>query len=327
MMPYKPFCVEEPSNKHELMALLATIDTKTKFMAGGTDIMPNLKNGLYDIDRIISLKKITDFKQLTVKENVINLGALITLEQVARHPGIKQYVPALASASEQIASPQIRTMGTVGGNICLDTRCLYINQSAFWRASLGHCLKKDGTVCHVVKTGKRCVAAASNDLATMLLAYDATLDIMTPHEHTTMPLRELYHADGVNNKHLSPQQVVSSVSVTMPHKKWGGFYKLRHRDSIDFPLLSVAVCFELDKGLLQQGCVVVNALVAKPKVFELMEFHGRHYDYDIIATIAHAIQNKCHPQTNICDSGWRKSMIAIAVERAFLHAHKPGLTC
>lgn len=327
MMPYKSFRVEEPCNKNELGALLTTIDAKTKIMAGGTDIMPNLKNGLYDIDRIISLKRIADFKQLIVKQDAINLGSLITLEQVARHPGIKQYFPALASASEQIASPQIRAMGTVGGNICLDTRCLYINQSAFWRTSLGHCLKKDGTVCHVVKTGKRCVAAASNDLATVLLAYDATLDIMTPHEKTILPLRELYHADGVNNKHLDPQHVISSVSISMPHKKWGGFYKLRHRDSIDFPLLSVAVCFELDKGLLQQGSVVVNALVAKPKVFDLMEFHGRHYDHNIIATIAHMAQSKCHPQTNICDNDWRKSMIAIAVERAFLHAQKPGLIC
>jgi 4-hydroxybenzoyl-CoA reductase subunit beta len=320
MMPYKSFALHEPTDIDELKSLLKTMDPQTKIMAGGTDIMPNLKNGLYNIDRIISLKRIQELRQVSMNERQINLGSMVSLSDIAHHHHLKKILPALAHASSQIASPQIQNMGTIGGNICLDTRCLYFNQSEFWRNALGYCLKKDGTVCHVVKTGKRCVAAASNDLATVLLAYDAQLDIVAADQNSHCSLRDFYHADGVHNNHLAPGQIVSSVSITLRPKSFGGFYKLRHRDSIDFPLLSVAVYFELDQKCLTSGTLVVNALVAKPKVIDLGNFCGHAYNADTILNIAKMAEQVCHPQSNICDETWRKPMILVAVKRAFLHA-------
>lgn len=322
-MPYKPFIVEQPANLVELKQSLSRMDKKTKIMAGGTDIMPNVKNGLYDLDRIISLKNISEFKEIECSPTHIKLGSLSTLQALAHHPGLKNCMPALALASSQIASPQIRTMGTVGGNLCLDTRCLYYNQSALWRKALGYCLKKDGTVCHVTKTGKKCVAAASNDLATVLLAYNSRLNIINPINNYEMSLREMYVADGIKNTTLDAHDVIASITIDIPERCLGGFFKLRHRNSIDFPLISTAVMCELDmNNHIKQGCLVINALVAKPRIVDLHEFKGQPYAKETFSTIAELAQEKCHPQTSIDEHTWRKKIMNTAILRAFLNAQK-----
>jgi 4-hydroxybenzoyl-CoA reductase subunit beta len=210
-------------------------------------------------------------------------------------------------------------MGTVGGNICLDTRCLYFNQTEFWRNALGYCLKKDGNSCHVIKNGKRCVAAASNDLATAFLACDATIVVMSPAGTLTGKLDEFYTAHGEHNKKLAHDQVVTSILVNTMPLSFGGFFKLRHRESIDFPMLSVATYFQLDKGnILKKGRVVINALVAKPKIIDLVDFVGASYHRETIEKIAQYAKDICHPQTNICDDpAWRKKMVAYSVKQAF----------
>lgn len=318
MLPLKPFTVLKPANLAELAALLHHVDNRTKFMAGGTDLLPNLKHGLYDVAHIISLRRLKELDFVLITQSHITLGALTKLSHVAEHGDIQCRAPALAHASSRIASPQIRNMGTVGGNICLDTRCLYFNQTEFWRSALGFCLKKDGCACHVVKTGKRCVAAASNDLATVLLAYDAMVTIQSPHGTYTMPLDDFYTAHGEKNHVLPLGHVVTNVRLALNADSYAGFYKVRMRDSIDFPLLSVAVCFQIDDGKLVNGRLVINALVAKPKCLVLADFAHLRYNQDLVHSIADFAHKKCHPQTNLAgDVGFRKHMVAVAVKRAF----------
>lgn len=317
MLPLRPFSFGEPRSLTELARMLAHTDAKTKFMAGGTDLLPNLKHGLYDIDRIISLKRVDEMRTLTLEGTRLTLGALITLDTIANHASLKLCIKALTKAAAMIASPQIRNMGTLGGNICLDTRCLYFNQTDFWRKALGYCLKKDGCACHVVKTGKRCVAAASNDLATVLLAHDARLRIFSPEGTRSISLNDFYINNGEKNNLLMPNEVVTDVEVDVVPSYHCGFHKVRMRGSIDFPLLSVAARVALEKGALTAGTLVINALVAKPKVLDLADFCGQAYNTDLIASIADFAEKKCHPQTNIGgEVAFRKHMVEVATKRA-----------
>ena len=151
-----------------------------RVLAGGTDIVPNLKYGMYDTQHLVALRGLSKELRYVREDGDLRLGALCTIDELASNETVRNRLPALADACSQIAGPQLRRMGTLGGNLCLDTRCVYINQSYFWRNALGFCLKKDGTVCHVVAGGQRCVAAASNDTAPVLLALGASVRIVSP---------------------------------------------------------------------------------------------------------------------------------------------------
>lgn len=325
MLPFRPLRIHEPKNFSELAACLKDTGQKTRIMAGGTDILPNLKHGLYDCEEIVSLRALKELSVISYDESTqrLSIGAGIKLAHLGINNDLRIYFPALIDAANAVASPQIRAMGTVGGNICLDTRCLYFNQSEFWRRSLGYCLKKDGTACHVVKTGKRCVAASSNDLATMLLALKANVAIWAHGEENLISLDDFYVNNGLKNNKLAAHEIVSKVVVEHKANSYGGFSKLRHRESIDFSMLSVGVGFGLNEGAFTHVCVVVNALVAKPRVFDLVDFQAQPYEDSVIERIAEEIALKCHPQTNICDDPmWRKEMIKCYIKKAFINAKK-----
>ncbi len=324
MLPLRAFRVHEPKNLQELAAVLNSADAKTRIIAGGTDILPNLKHGLYDCEQVISLRALKELLKIDYDEvtRSLSIGAGIKLAHLQNNPLVVKFFPALGYAASAIASPQIRAMGTVGGNICLDTRCLYFNQSEFWRRSLGYCLKKDGTACHVVKTGKRCVAASSNDLATILLALNAQVAILSAGEERLMDLDDFYINNGLKNNKLSSQEIITKVIVEHQSKSYAGFAKLRHRESIDFSLLSIGVAFGLEEGLFTHLRIAVNALVAKPRVFDLSdERRNSSYQRAQLEEIAEEIAFKCHPQTNICDDpSWRKEMIKCYIIKAFENA-------
>ncbi len=320
MLPLRPFKIVEPLSFAQLGQALKDAHPNTKIMAGGTDLLPNLKHGLYDVDHVISLKNLSELNTISHEGSRLIIGAGVKLNELMENKIIQEFAPALRVAASQIASPQIRAMGTVGGNICLDTRCLYFNQSEFWRSALGYCLKKDGDSCHVVKTGKRCVAASSNDLATMLLALNARLIIWSPAGEKTIELDDFYTANGLKNNKLEMHEIVTRVEVELRPNSFAGFAKLRHRESIDFSLLSIGLAFSLEDTKVLDLKVAVNAMVAKPKVLNFSDV-GRTYDQHLIEEIAQQASEKCHPQTNICDDpAWRKEMIKCYIKRAFNHA-------
>jgi len=322
MLPLKNFSLSQPRNIGELKNMLAQACYATKLIAGGTDILPNLKHRLYDITHMISLRHVKELHNLEISLDNLKIGSNITLHDLSINPQLKEFFPAIQQAASQIASPHLRRMGTVGGNICLDTRCSYFNQSEFWRRALGYCLKKDGRMCHVVKSGKRCVAASSNDLATVLLAHDAKITIISPHTERVINLRDFYTSNGEKNNILEHHEVVSQVELKRTAQTHAGFSKLRHRASIDFPLLSIGVVFERNNNKFLGGRLVINALVAKPKIFDLERFRDKIYDDDLVKTIAREAREKCHPQTNIAeDINWRKQMVEYYTMLAFRQAH------
>jgi len=329
MLRMAPFEVVHASSAEEAVALTHELadDQEVRYIAGGTDVLVNIKHELFEPVRLVHLGRASDLRGVSVDDDVLEIGALTTLHDLVTHDDLDAHAPGLRDAAESIAGPQHRRMGTLGGNLCLDTRCLYYNQTYFWRESMGFCLKKDGTQCHVVASGKKCVAAASNDTATLLLTLDTELDIRGKLNDgsvgvRTVPLDKFYKADGADNNVLQRGDLVEKVRVRRKEGRVAGFAKLRHRDAIDYPLLSVAVSLDVKDDVIEDAKLVVNALAAKPKVLKCKPLVGQRIDDDAaIEAMAQEAKKKCAPMTNICDDpNWRKAMVAVYVKKAIAAA-------
>ncbi len=296
-------------------------------VAGGTDVVPNLKHRLLDVDLLISLSRLSEpfLRGVRIEGNELRIGALTSLADAAADPLLVAHQPTLARAYGLVASPQLRNMGTVGGNLCLDTRCTYYNQTPFWRQSLGFCLKREGTVCHVVPGGTRCVAASSSDGVTMLVALGAEARVVRRGGERWTPVEDLFLGEGRRNLKLGADELVAEVRLPRPRAgQTAAYQKLRPRAAIDFPILSVAVVLArgLD-GALEALRVVVAALGAKPRVVAGLDaiVLGRLPDADLVERVAEAAGRQCHPLTNIAiDTEWRKAMVPVFVRRALAQA-------
>jgi len=332
MLRLPTFELARPKSLDEACALFAEHGERAMILAGGTDLLPNLKHELYDVDVVISLSGVPGLDGIEVREQEIKIGAMTPLAQVAACEDLHRHAPALAQATSLVAGPQHRNMGTLGGNVMLDTRCQWINQSYFWREALGFCLKKDGTVCHVVEGGKRCVAAASNDSAPALMSLGAQLDFLTPAGPKSLPIDDLWVADGIYNKASKPGEVLTAIRLplrTAGHR--GAYGKLRERGSIDFPLLGVAVRLEVDgDDTVTEVDLVLVALQARPtrvkKVADMLV--GTKLgtpDFDAaVEEAAERARKQCKPLDNIPgDMDYRRRMIPVYVRRS-LHAAAAG---
>ena len=330
MLRLPSFEYVSPETVEEVLAILAETPD-ARLVAGGTDLLPNLKHGIEEAGTIVSLSRLPGLSAVTERDDgSLELGAMITLEALAADETVRARAPSLAQAVGLVAGPHHRRMGTLGGNVCLNTRCVYINQTHFWREALGYCLKKDGTACHVVKKGKRCVAAASNDSAPVLTTLDASLVVASAARgERTIPVADFYVFDGVNNKTLEPDEMLVKVIVPAPAKGLHAAYaKLRPRDSIDFPRLSVAVAYELpDESTVSQLRIVLSALAAKPialrKVTDMAE--GRAPTEELWTELADSAYAQAHPLTNIDgDATYRREMVPVYVKRALRDALEHG---
>jgi 4-hydroxybenzoyl-CoA reductase subunit beta len=324
MLTLPPFEYHSPSTIEEAVSLLSQHRGKVKVIAGGTDLVPNMKHRLFTPAHVVGLKGIPGLDQIAGDGPLIRLGAMCTIAQLARDPLVQKRLPSLAAAASQIAGPQLREAGTLGGNLCLDTRCVYYNQTYFWRKALGFCLKKDGTVCHVVQGGQRCVAAASNDTVPVLMTLDARVRIAGPSGVREIPLSQLYVPDGIVNTVLKPEELV--VEVLVPNsdgRVLAGYQKVRVRASIDYPALTIAVAAKVDPANSVEWIrTVISALGARPHaVGGLERFRGRLFDNALVTEVAQIAYRQCHPLTNInVDPAWRREMIPVFVRRAFAQA-------
>ncbi len=323
MMTLPDLNVLRPASVAEAVEALRA-NPGARVLAGGTDIVPNLKYGMYDTRHLVALRGLAG--ELRYARDVggdLFLGAMCTIDELARSELLRARLPALADACSQIAGPQLRRMGTLGGNLCLDTRCVYINQSHFWRNALGYCLKKDGTVCHVVAGGKRCVAAASNDTAPVLLALGASVKTVSPRGAREMPLREFYLSDGIHNTALEPDEILTEVRVpAAAAARKQAFAKLRTRAAIDFPALNLAVALDLDGSRVRSVSLAVSALAARPALIKgLEDLHGRTADALFADELGRRAHKQCKPLTNIgIDPEWRRDVLPVLVRRTVLRA-------
>jgi 4-hydroxybenzoyl-CoA reductase subunit beta len=241
------FEFQRAADAAQACALVGADAASTRFVAGGTDLVPNLRHGLAPARRLVDISALEELRGIAVTPGgTLSIGAATTLAQLATSDLVARHCPALAEAAHSVAAPQHRAAATLGGNLCQDTRCTFYNQGEWWRSANGHCLKYRGDRCHVAPQGNRCHAAFCSDLAAVLLAAGARADIAGPGGSRSIPLQEMYRDDGAAHLALAPGELL--VRVTVP--RIAGtltFTKLRQRGSIDFPLASVALCASGDE--------------------------------------------------------------------------------
>jgi 4-hydroxybenzoyl-CoA reductase subunit beta len=298
-----------------------------RLIAGGTDILPNLKHFLDTPPALISLARVTALRGVARDDaaGVLRIGASVTLAGVSEHPEVRALFPSLADAAGSVATPLIRNMGTLGGNVNLDTRCRYVNQSEFWRASIGGgCLKSEGNVCHVVPKGRNCVAAMSSDNVPVLIGLGASIVLVGPEGRRELKLEEYYTADGTAHTLARPGEMTVELRVPLPQgPRRTKYVKWSVRKSIDYPLLSVALRFDLATdsahGEVTGVQVVCGVLGSKPRVVtRLDEVLGKKLsDAAVARIVSEATYAQCKPLENVpYEAAYRREMLRVYTRRA-----------
>ena len=321
MLRLPPYRYHRPGRLEEALELLSAHEGDVMPVAGGTDLIPNMKHRLFEPGHLVALKGVEELRGIAEEDGDLVIGAAETLHSVATHPLVGLHFPALADAAGHVAGPQLRNMGTLGGNLCLDTRCTYYNQTEFWRKALGYCLKKDGDVCHVTKVGKKCVAAHSADTPPVLMTLDASAELAGPGGGEEIPVDDFFLPDGIWNTRHDRDQLVTRIRIPIPPEDLRtGYAKLRQRNAIDFPLLTVAVAARMDEeDRVREIRGVVTGLGSRPK--ELTGWDeiavGEILDDEVMEALGERAHKQCHPLENIIvDPEWRRAMVPVYVRRA-----------
>ncbi|HEY0855479.1 MAG TPA: 4-hydroxybenzoyl-CoA reductase subunit beta [Albitalea sp.] len=243
------FELRHPATLQEAVAALAA-EPGARLLAGGTDLVPNLRRGIEQPPVLVSLARIAGFAAIAHDAQGLTLGAGLTLARLATEELLADRWCAVAQAAQSVAAPTHRNAATLGGNLCLDTRCVFYNQSAWWRAANGHCLKRGGTVCHVAPQGERCHAAFSGDVAPALLVLQAEVELHSLQGTRRIPLAQLYRDDGAAHLAIGRDELLVSLRLPMPAPGTvSGYRKARLRGAIDFPLAGVAIALAMSDGV------------------------------------------------------------------------------
>lgn len=267
MMRLPPFQYVAARTVDEAVKVLAEHGGSALPVSGGTDLYANMKQRLFTPRVVVGLRSIRPLHFIEYDEaRGLTLGALATLTDVAQSPVVRRHYAALADAAQAISTPQLRNMGTIGGNVCLDTRCNYYNQNLDWRKALGYCMKKDGDVCRVAPSSPKCVAVNSSDTAPVLEAFDASLELAGPSGTRVVRIADFYRNDGINAWAKKAGEIVTRIVVPPPAAGTRSAYlKLRLRESFDFPILGVAARLVVDDaGVCRDASIVVNAVASRP---------------------------------------------------------------
>ena len=324
MLRLPQFGVQSPSTVSEAVALLAT--PGARIVAGGTDVLPNLKHHLDQPPLLVSLSGVAELRHVAINDGVLRVGAGLTLTEVAEHPTVLEHAPSLALAAGLVAGPLHRNMGTLGGNVNLDVRCRYVNQTKFWREAIGGgCLKSEGDVCHVVPGGRNCVAAMSSDTVPVLCSLDAEIALVGAAGERTLPLEKYFKADGVAHRAAEPDEITTELRIPVPTGPRRATYaKWTVRESIDFPLVSVALRFDLESDDVHAKVtglkVVAGVLGTRPRVVSKLddEVVGLKLSDPAVARIvSERVFKQCKPLENVpYEAPYRRKMLQVHARRA-----------
>jgi 4-hydroxybenzoyl-CoA reductase subunit beta len=306
----------------ESLELLSAHATSIRVLAGGTDLLPSLRQKLFDPEYLLDLRAIQELKGIRETGQGIEIGALTALREIERSQLIQTQYPVLSEAARTVASPVLRNMGTVGGNICLDTRCLWYNQSLAWRKSCGFCIKKDGDLCHVAPGGSKCWAAFSGDTPPALLCLNAEIEIASAKATRRIPLQDFYTGIGDHYRKLQPNELLTRVILPRRSAGYRGAYrKLRIRGSIDYPLAGVAVAMKKPNGHIEDLRVGITAVNPSPMLLKGTEaFADMSSDPETIAeSIADLAARTAKPlTTSALTPEYRREIIRVFTKRAVL---------
>ena len=294
-----------------------TPNVPVMLVAGGTDLFPNMKRRQFTPQILISLGRVKGAREIS-NGSGLRVAAGATLTEVAAHPTVRAKYTALAQAAGLVSTPQLRNMGTIGGNVCLDTRCNWYDQSLFWRTAEGYCMKTHpSVVCRVAPSSARCLAVASADTVPALIALGAKVTVENAGGRRELDLAELYREDGIRYLAIGRDDVV--VSVTLPDATgWRSTYlKLRDRNSFDFPIAGVAAAVRLDGDTVTEARIAVTALASRPVSVDAKALVGTKLDDDAIAAAADAVHKAARPMDNTSGTiSQRKRAARVFTERA-----------
>lgn len=288
-------------------------------VAGGTDLLPNLRRGLVDARVLVDLGAVKGLASIERDDDGgWRIGAGVTLSRLARDAALAGALPALAQAASQAAAPALRSAATLGGNLCQDTRCVFYNQSEWWRAANGWCLKLKGSTCHVAPQGERCHATYAGDLAPALLAYGATVELVGASGRRRLPLAELYRDDGAAHLALASGELLGAVQVAAPHPASRSAYrKVCVRGALDFALAGVAMVVRVDgDGRLAELAVGLTGTNSQPlRLREPEVLLGRPVD-DAAQALGKLVARQASPmRSTVSASNHRRLVAATTAER------------
>jgi 4-hydroxybenzoyl-CoA reductase subunit beta len=292
-------------------------------MAGGTDLLPNLKRRQFDFTTLVGLSGIREMA--TIEGNAsagMTIGAGMILDALASHPALSGEYRALAQACGLVSTPQIRYMGTLGGNLLVDPRCNYYNQTYHWRRAVGFCLKKDGDICLVARSSPRCWAVSSSDSAPVAVALEAEVTLQGEKKRR-IPAADLYRDDGIDYSTRRPEEVITAVHLPAAQRMTSSYWKLRRRGSFDFPILGAAVSLWWEDGVIRKARAALGAVGSHPVDVSdyLSVLHGQRPTDGLLAQVAEAADKPARPLDNADLSHyWRKRMVKVYLERALRQA-------
>ncbi|MGC2110786.1 MAG: FAD binding domain-containing protein [Candidatus Korobacteraceae bacterium] len=324
-MSLPSFQLLRPKTLDQAVALMAKHEGEVKIVAGGTDLLPSMKQKLFTPPYVLDLRGVGELRGIReLPSNGVEIGALTTLSVIEHSPIIRRDYRVLYEAVKTVASPVLRNMGTLGGNLCLDTRCLWYNQSLLWRKSCGFCLKKDGDLCHVAPGGKFCWATFSGDTPPALLCLGAEVEIAGPGGLRRTPLSEFYVNDGIVRLHLAANEIVTRIHLPESAAGWRGSYqKLRVRGSIDYPLAGVAVALRMKSGRVEDARVAITALNPAPFLLKDADAHllGMVPSEELAGRIGDLAAQTAKPlTTSALTPEYRREMARVFAKRAVMQA-------
>jgi 4-hydroxybenzoyl-CoA reductase subunit beta len=298
-------------------AIAARLDhPNARFIAGGTDLLVNMRRGINNPNSLIDLSAIDELAEIELREDGVTIGAGVTIAALARHAFIADRYKALSQAAQAIAGPAHRAMATVGGNLCLDTRCIYYNQSEWWRNANAYCLKNRGDICHVAPQGRRCHAAFTGDLAPALLVLGAKIEIAGPQGRRQIPLDDLYVEDGMAHLTLAESELVVTVHLPANHPP-STYEKIRIRSAIDFPLAGVAVALAASSSTISSLRIALTGTNSRPFLLtDTDAFVGRSIDEKLLQEIERLVQKQVQPmRTTLTSANYRRVAAAALARR------------
>src|SRR5579859_3635878 len=319
MLRLPHFTYLAPRDVDEATSLLAEHGRQATVVAGGTDLYPNMKRRQQEPAVVVGLRSVAQLRGIQATDGLLRVGAMASLHDVASHPLVRSNLPALATAAGLVSTPHLRRMGTLGGNLCLDTRCTYYDQNYHWRKSIDFCMKKDGAICWVAPQSRRCWAVSSSDTAPVAVALRASLKLVSASGSRTVEAGEFFRDDGIDYLWRRPDEILAEIDVPLHPEYRMTYVKLRRRGSFDFPVLGVAAAALVRDGVVADVRLVLGAVgsspvdqsaLAKPLVGAAPSLEG------IKAVAAEAYKGARPLDNTDLNYAWRKKMARVYVERA-----------
>lgn len=320
MMRLPLFDFRAPRTLDEAVRVLDGERETAMVLAGGTDLLPNMKRRQQVPKTLISLRNIESLQTVSIDANGMRLGACLKLSTIEHDLRYRNGSSALRHAASQVATSHIRNQATLGGNICLDTRCLYYDQNYEWRKAINFCMKKEGETCWVAPSSDRCMAVSSTDTAPALIALGARVYLKSLSGEREVLSADLYNNDGANYLTRQPNEVLSEIRLGSLHGWKSTYWKLRRRGSFDFPVLSVAAAAKIAKGnVVEEAHIVLGAVASRPIVAEqaAKSLLGRILDSAAIEEAAMLVARLAKPLDNAdFNMSWRKKVTTAFVTYA-----------